>query len=257
MKNKKCKNCKYPIDVKFCSKCGQEDIELLKFKDLTKDFFDHLLDLDSRLFITLKYLITRPGYLTTEYWRGKRVRYIPPFKIYLLASFFYFFIYSVLPNADIVNSEINDPDFGLKKLDAKTPINFDKMPEIWDYYMNEYEKEIELLFLLPLTACGLFLLNKNKKNLLYSHHFISSIHLSSAWFILQTIIEIFLVVFPNHVLYVELSNIILLIYCSIFIKNAYNISYLRSIINTIALIIVIFISMVMLFIIAAIFIVVI
>ena len=70
MKNKKCKNCKYPIDLKFCSKCGQEDIELLKFKDLIKDFFDHLLDLDSRLFITLKYLITRPGYLTTEYWRG-------------------------------------------------------------------------------------------------------------------------------------------------------------------------------------------
>tara|TARA_Y100001968_G_scaffold158559_1_gene144980 strand:- start:400 stop:1173 length:774 start_codon:yes stop_codon:yes gene_type:complete len=254
MKNKKCKNCNHSIDGEFCSKCGQKDIELLKFKDLIKEFLNHLLDLDSRLFITLKYLIAKPGFLTTEYWRGRRVRYIPPFKIYLLSSFLYFFIYSILPKTDIVNSQINDPDFGRKKLATKVSINLDEVPEIWDYYMDKYEKEIELLFLLPLTACGLFILNKKNSNLFYTHHFIASIHLSAAWFLLQTIIEILIVVLPNHTFYIELLNIILLIYCSTFIKNVYNTSYLQSIIKTIALIIVIFISMLLFFVIASIFI---
>ena len=250
MKNKKCKNCNHPIDREFCSKCGQKDIELLKFKDLIKDFLDHLLDLDSRLFITLKYLITRPGYLTTEYWRGRRTRYIPPFKIYLLTSFLYFFSYSILPNADIVNNEINNLDFGRKKLSTKTSINFDEMPEKIDYYLDKYEKEIELLFFLPLTALGLFLLNKRQRHLFYTHHFIASIHLSSAWFILQTIIEIFNVVFPNHSLYVEFLNIILFIYCSTLIKNIYNTSFIWSIIKTIALMV---ISLIMLFFFAIVF----
>ena len=222
----------------FCSKCGQKDIELLRLKDLIKDFLDHLLDLDSRLFITLKYLITRPGYLTTEYWRGRRTRYIPPFKIYLLTSFLYFFIYSTLPNGDTESSQFNEPDIEREKLGTKTSINFDEASAAFDYYMDEYEKEIELLFFLPLTAISLFLLNKRQSHLFYTHHFIASIHLSSAWFILQTIIEVFNAVFSNHTLYVELLNIVLLIYCLTFIKNIYNTSLIWSIIKTIALMII-------------------
>ena len=114
----------------------------------------------------------------------------------------------------------------------------------------KYEKEIELLFFLPLTALGLFLLNKRQSNLFYTHHFIASIHLSSAWFILQTIIEIFNVVFPNHSLYVDLLNIILLIYCSTLINNIYNTSFIWSIIKTIALMV---ISLIMLFFFAIVF----
>ena len=41
MENKKCKNCDEPLHGEYCSNCGQRDIELLKFKKLIKDFFDH------------------------------------------------------------------------------------------------------------------------------------------------------------------------------------------------------------------------
>ncbi len=82
MKNKKCKNCDQPLNGGYCSNCGQRDIELLKFKKLIKDFFDHHLDLDSRIFRTIKYLMFIPGFLTIEYWNGRRARYVPPFKIY-------------------------------------------------------------------------------------------------------------------------------------------------------------------------------
>ena len=110
--------------------------------------------------------------------------------------------------------------------------------------MDNYEKEIELFFFLPLTALGLLFLNKNLVNLYFSHHFIASIHLSSAWFILQTIIEILNTVFPNHKFYVESLNIILLIYCVFMVKSIYNNSLIWSFIKTILLMVM---TLVMLF----------
>ena len=156
----------------------------------------------------------------------------------------YFFIYSVLPHADLVNNEINNPDFGRKKLATKTSINFDEISEKFEYYLDRYANEIELLFFLPLTAFGFFLLNKRQSHLYYTHHFIASIHLSSAWFIQQTVIEIFNLFFPNHTLYVEVLNIILLIYYSTLMKNVYNISFIWSMIKAIVLIV---ITVIMLF----------
>ena len=106
MKNKKCKNCEQPLNGGYCSNCGQRDIELLKFKKLIKDFFDHHLDLDSRIFRTIKYLMFRPGFLTIEYWNGRRARYVPPFKIYLLTSFLYFMVLSLNTNNQVVENDI-------------------------------------------------------------------------------------------------------------------------------------------------------
>jgi len=235
MKNKKCKNCEQPLNGEYCSSCGQRDIELLKFKKLIKDFFDHHLDLDSRIFRTIKYLIFYPGFLTIEYWDGKRTRYIPPFKIYLLTSFLYFFSYSFILQVEIDNNKINNSNVEIEKKDKNDFIDFDHFPERFDYYMDNYEKEIELFFLLPLTALGLLLTNKKLSSLYFSHHFIASIHLSSAWFILQTIIEILNSFFPHHTSFVEYLNFTLLIYCVLMIKNIYNNSLIWSFIKTVLL----------------------
>ena len=243
MKNKKCKNCEQPLNGEYCSYCGQRDIELLKFKKLIKDFFDHHLDLDSRIFRTIKYLIFNPGFLTIEYWNGRRTRYIPPFRIYLLTSFLYFFTYSVILNPEIKDNEVNNSNVEIEKIKTNDSSDFDDFPEKFDYYMDNYEKEIELFFFLPLTALGLLLLNKKFSHLYFSHHFIASIHLSSAWFILQTVIEIFNTVFPHHTSYVESLNITLLIYCVFMIKTIYNNSLIWSFIKTVLLMVMILIML--------------
>jgi len=223
------------LNGEYCSNCGQRDIELLKFKKLIKDFFDHHLDLDSRIYRTIKYLIFNPGFLTIEYWGGRRKRFIPPFKIYLLTSFLYFFTYSVILNTEIENNEVNSSNVEIEKIETNNSIDFDDFADGFDYYMDNYEKEIELLFFLPLTAIGLLFLNKKLSYLYFSHHFIASIHLSSAWFILQTIIEILNKVFPHYTSYIESLYITLLIYCVLMIKNIYNNSLIWSFIKTILL----------------------
>jgi hypothetical protein len=56
---------------------------------------------DSRLWRTLWYLLARPGFLTREFFAGRRVRYLPPFRLYLVISLVFFLTVSVPDGAPI------------------------------------------------------------------------------------------------------------------------------------------------------------
>ena len=88
----KCQNCGYEGIKKFCPECGQKNIQLKKITQILSDFFDTFLSLDFRIFSTLKYLIFKPGFLTKEYWDGRREKYLPPLRLYLIISFLTFVI---------------------------------------------------------------------------------------------------------------------------------------------------------------------
>ena len=45
---------------------------------------------DSRLWRTLAALLLRPGYLTREFLAGRRARYLPPVRLYLVISLVFF-----------------------------------------------------------------------------------------------------------------------------------------------------------------------
>ena len=53
-----------------------------------------LLDVDGRLWLTLKTLLFKPGLLTLEYNQGKRVKYSPPLRMYLAISILFFILFS-------------------------------------------------------------------------------------------------------------------------------------------------------------------
>ena len=80
----KCQNCGYEGIKKFCPECGQKNIQLKKITQILSEFFDTFLSLDFRIFSTLKYLIFKPGFLTKEYWAGRREKFLPPLRLYLI-----------------------------------------------------------------------------------------------------------------------------------------------------------------------------
>jgi hypothetical protein len=52
---------------------------------------DSFLNWDSKFFATIALLIVKPWRLTNEFFAGKRVRYVNPLRLYLLASILFFF----------------------------------------------------------------------------------------------------------------------------------------------------------------------
>ena len=62
------------------------------FWTLLEDTLGDLFSLDSRFFGTLVPLFLRPGYITREFNRGRRARFVPPFRQYLVVSIIFFLL---------------------------------------------------------------------------------------------------------------------------------------------------------------------
>ena len=92
-KDKNCLNCNAAINGRYCSICGQENIEPKEsVSHLIKHFFEDITHFDGKFFSSLKYVVTKPGYLATEYAAGRRMSYLNPVRFYVFTSFIFFLI---------------------------------------------------------------------------------------------------------------------------------------------------------------------
>lgn len=88
-----CLNCGTLLTGQYCPTCGQRArSRLISVWELVRDAVGDLFELDSRLWKTLIPLIARPGKLTHEYLLGRRARYMPPFRMYLVLSLLFFLV---------------------------------------------------------------------------------------------------------------------------------------------------------------------
>jgi Protein of unknown function (DUF3667) len=87
-----CENCGAELQGHWCAQCGQAAVEYRRsFRYVVADLLDEFLNWDSKFFTTIALLILKPWRLTNEFLAGKRVRYVNPLRLYLLASILFFF----------------------------------------------------------------------------------------------------------------------------------------------------------------------
>lgn len=88
-----CLNCGTTLTGQYCGNCGQRArSRLISIWELLREAFGDLFELDSRLWQTLVPLVIRPGQLTRDYLCGRRARFMPPFRTYLVLSVLFFVI---------------------------------------------------------------------------------------------------------------------------------------------------------------------
>ncbi|HYH79169.1 MAG TPA: DUF3667 domain-containing protein [Longimicrobium sp.] len=98
-----CTNCGDFMPGNFCRHCGQRKVEVrISLRRMLMEVLDDQFSLNSALPRTVGGLFFRPGHLTREYMNGRIARYIPPFRLYLVASVAFFIVLSMLP-------ELRDP----------------------------------------------------------------------------------------------------------------------------------------------------
>ncbi len=87
-----CENCGAELQGHWCAQCGQAAVEYRRsFRYVVADLLNEFLNWDSKFFTTIALLILKPWRLTNEFLAGKRVRYVNPLRLYLLASILFFF----------------------------------------------------------------------------------------------------------------------------------------------------------------------
>lgn len=103
-----CKNCGAPLEGEYCSRCGQRhEPHVHTLGHFASEAFESVTHADSRLWRTLGYLLAKPGFLSREFFSGRRARYLPPFRLYLVISLL-FFVVAGLPD----HVDLDDPDEG-------------------------------------------------------------------------------------------------------------------------------------------------
>jgi hypothetical protein len=205
IERKLCKNCNSELVGLYCSECGQKDSELLSVKAIVKELTDNIFSFDSRFFITLKYLIIKPGFLTKEYWAGRRTTYLPPLRMYLVLSVFYFFLHGIMDEGIFQIIIDKNP----QKSNSETfEFNTDGVPQIFHFIIDNLNKGIKvtderglskdfigdympsaMFILMPFMGLLLLFVYKKKK-LLYSYHLITVLHFHCFVFFSNSIKEL-------------------------------------------------------------------
>jgi len=92
-----CANCGAALSGPYCSACGQRvDTQAHSLGHFLGEATEVLIHADSRVWGTLLPLLRRPGFLTCEYFAGRRARYLQPFRLYLILSVLFFLLTALL-----------------------------------------------------------------------------------------------------------------------------------------------------------------
>jgi hypothetical protein len=86
-------NCGAPLSGHYCSSCGQRhEPHVHSIMEFAGEAFESITHADSRVWRTLWLLLAKPGFLTKEFLDGRRVSYLPPFRLYLVMSVLLFLV---------------------------------------------------------------------------------------------------------------------------------------------------------------------
>lgn len=118
-----CANCGAPLSGKYCSQCGQRhhDHPIHHFWHFVSEALEDLTHADSRLWRTLSALLFRPGFLTREFLDGRRARYLPPLRLYLVVSVIFFVVVAL-------NSRISTPEVAINYTGHGNSFHYEVVP---------------------------------------------------------------------------------------------------------------------------------
>ena len=95
-----CLNCGTRLESSnaFCPQCGQANHDLnIPLRHLLEEAAEGVLHFDIKSVRTIQALTFKPGFVTSEFIKGKRARYVPPVRLYVFISFVFFLLLSLSP----------------------------------------------------------------------------------------------------------------------------------------------------------------
>lgn len=174
--NKSCVTCGQTLYGKYCSACGEkvlrkEDKSVLHFFE---EFFHGLTHADSKFLKSLKYLITKPGFLTKEHLNGRRKLYTSPLSMFFIGNLLYLLFMPV----DALNShytiqvkgQVYSPlieQQGIRKMEERK-----WTPEQMEEHYNEKSGKISkmlLVLLIFMFSLPVALIFYNKNTYYFDH----------------------------------------------------------------------------------------
>ena len=162
---RQCPNCLSHSDGVFCPKCGQKDVDLERpIGALIRELARETFEVDGRTWRTIRTMFQRPGMLTSEFLAGKRRKYTPPLRLYLVMSVAFFVLAAWLASRGML-------------LDTGQSLEADARGQA--QFLSEELPRL-MFVLLPIFALLLKIVYPRR---LYFDHIIHSLHLHSVAYV--------------------------------------------------------------------------
>jgi hypothetical protein len=174
-----CPNCGATRTGHFCANCGQKAAPVAPtLGHFARELVHEVLNVDGKIFRSLRLLLTRPGFLTREIFAGRRASYVLPLRLYLVASVLSFAFAAAFGNYDAVNVQYTT-DAG-ETVDLVQVERAAEAERIVTEALNVWLPRA-MFVLVPLFA-ALIMLFRHKGGHTYPQHLYFALHLHAAWF---------------------------------------------------------------------------
>ena len=166
----RCANCRTPSTGAYCAHCGQKVKPLdPTVRELAGDVLSEVTDVDSKLLHSVRYLFTRPGFLSREHAEGRRAKYVSPVRLYLVFSVAFFAAVSLVSQREGMFAPETTPG------EAALAVNAQDTFDTW----------LPRLMFVLVPLCGLCVMGFTRSaRRHYPAHFHFSLHLHAFWFAL-------------------------------------------------------------------------
>jgi hypothetical protein len=199
--NSHCQNCGIALHGPYCSACGQHDVDYHRsLWPIVEDSLEGFLHIDGKFFRTVRFLFTRPGFLTQEFNAGRRVAYTQPLRLYIFASLLFF------TTALLIKHPPTQVKMAQAKTEAATPkveSNVQAAPSAFDRIFGhirhvdpkDLTREVQHLFptlgffCLPILAT-LLLVAYPRSGLVYVEQFVFALHLQTFFFLAALVTDV-------------------------------------------------------------------
>lgn len=106
-----CQNCSAPLTGPFCAACGQHDVDYHRgFHHLFHDLLENVFHFEGKFFVTVAWLLAKPGRITLEFIAGRRASQLNPLRFYIFVSVMFFLGVSLLNHGHLVDIPRKDVD---------------------------------------------------------------------------------------------------------------------------------------------------
>lgn len=118
----RCQNCGEPLAGPFCSLCGQHDVDYSRsFWHVLEEALEGVVHFDGKFMKSVRFIFLKPGFLTSEFNAGRRVRYAHPIRFYFFASFLFFGIGALVSRHPEAPAAAKPPAAGSVAKSGSTP----------------------------------------------------------------------------------------------------------------------------------------
>ena len=226
-----CYNCGTPLGGPYCAACGQKAGPLdPTLHDFLHDFSHEMLHVDGRIFRSVASLVAKPGFLTREYFQGRRARWVSPIRLYLIFSLAYFAAAAFAASHDVIVEPPNDPEATafLQRLGFGSVTALKSAVEDARTHWGP-----RAMFVLVPVMAWLIGLAWRRRGKHYPQQLYAALHVHAAWFAMAALIAVAGILIPRPVA-ANLDSLLVVygfVYLVLTFRVAYGGTWMQSVVR--------------------------